>query len=384
MYVVAHNGSEIVGGGEIAALQGLSGLQARGHRVLMLMRDREVAERAAAYDVPLDVLRVGGHAALHDAARLGARLRRERPDAVLLTTFKKVIPAGLGARVAGVPRVVQRIGLQTDTPERGARYRWAFRNLVDAVVVNAEEMRSAFAAAPPKGDPANVHTIRQGVRLRGKPVAGDALRRELGIPAGAPVIGTVARLARQKRIDRLVRTLALLPADVHCVVAGDGEETAAILALAAETGVAPRLHLLGFRPELPEVLGAMDVYVVSSDREGMSNSMLEAMSMGVPVVSTAVSGAAEALAPGNDGVAPGVITGFGERELAAAITAILGDTGARRAMGTAARLRISQCFDYDTMIDRWERVLAGRAPAAAGVVPAAARFAPVLHARPAG
>jgi glycosyltransferase involved in cell wall biosynthesis len=360
MYVIAHNGSEIFGGGELAPVLLLRGLQARGHRVLMLCRDREIAARAAAYGIPTGVQRVGGDLMLLDALRLAARLRRERPDALLLTTFKKVSLAGLAGRMARVPRIVQRVVLSTDTPARGARYRGAFRHLVDAVVVNAESMRAPFLAADPRLDPAKVVAIRDGVRAPGRSAPPGAVRAELGIPAAAPVIGAVARLARQKRFDRLVRVLAALPSDVHCLLAGEGEARDRILALAAELGVTGRLHLPGFRRDVGDVLAALDVFVVCSDREGMANAMLEAMAVGIPVVSTPVSGAAEALEPLADGTAPGVVAGFEADALAAAIRPLLGDAALRREMGDAGRRRVDERFSFDGFVERWEAVLAGR------------------------
>ncbi|HET6229170.1 MAG TPA: glycosyltransferase [Longimicrobiaceae bacterium] len=363
MYVVAHNGSAIFGGGELAVVRLLQGLQGRGHRVLLLCRDAIVAGRVEDFGVPAGVQRVGGDLALPDAFRLAGRLRHERPDVVLLTTFKKVLLAGLGARIAGVPRVVQRIGLESDTPARGRRYRWAYRNLVDDVVVNARSMRAPFLAAAPGLDPARVSVIPQGVvepRRRCEP---GALRRELGIPAGAPVFGAVARLARQKRLDRLIAALSHLPNEVHCVVAGAGEEEDALRALAARSGVADRFHLAGHRDDVGDVLDALDAYVVCSDREGMCNAMLEAMAFGLPVVSTPVSGAEEALRPFIDGTRPGRVVGFGEGELPAALRDLLADVDVRRAMGDAARRRAEASFGFDAMVLRWEALLGGTAPA---------------------
>src|SRR5688500_18535273 len=205
MYVLAHNASGILGGGEIGTALLLAGLQRRGHRVLMLMRDDAMAARvASAYGIPTGVQRVGGDAMLPDAFRLAARIRRERPDAVVLTTFKKVFLSGLGARMAGAPFVVQRIVLQGDTPARGARYRTALRRFVDVVTLNADAMRPAFLAGDPRLDPSKVVTILDGVRAPERSKEPGAVRRELGIPADAFVLGCVARLARQKRFDRLL------------------------------------------------------------------------------------------------------------------------------------------------------------------------------------
>lgn len=359
MYVLAHNGSSILGGGEIGTALLLAGLQARGHRVRMLCRDAEMAERVARYGIPTGVARVGGDAMLPDALRFAAALRRERPDALVLTTFKKVFLAGMGARLAGVPRVVQRIVLSTDVP-RGARYRLALRRFVDVIALNAAVMRPAFLAADPELDPTRVRTLYDGVRVPPRTAEPCAVRRALGLPEGARTVGAVARLAKQKRFERLLGAVALLPPDVHCVLAGEGPEHAALEALAAELGIAERTHFLGFRADVGDVLDAIDVHVVCSDKEGMANAMLEAMAAGVPVVSTRVSGADEALEPLADGRRPGLLVGPGPAEIADALRGMLDDPARLAEMSAAARERVEERFSYDGFLDRWERLLEER------------------------
>lgn len=358
MYVVAHNGSSILGGGETGTALLLAGLQERGHRVLMLCRDPEMAGRIGSYGIPTGMQRIGGGAALPDALRFARTLRRHRPDAVILTTFKKVFLAGLGARLGGAPRVVQRIVLEGHTPRRPL-YRLALRRFVDVVTLNAEEMRSAFLADDPRLDPEKVVTLYDGVRAPKRMKAAGAVRRELAIPEGALVVGAVARLARQKRFDRLVAVLSDLPAHVHCLVAGEGPWHDALRRLARERGVEDRLHLPGFRGDVGDVLDALDVFVVCSDREGMANAMLEAMAVGVPVLSTPVSGAPEALEPFPDGSAPGVVTGFAPEELRAALLSLLADPRLRERMGEAGRRRVRERFSYAGFLDRWEALLSG-------------------------
>jgi glycosyltransferase involved in cell wall biosynthesis len=357
MFILAHNASGILGGGEIGTALLLAGLQRRGHRVLMLLRDEAMARRVAEYGIPTGVQRVRGDAVLPDAFRLAARIRREQPDAVILTTFKKAFLSGLGARMAEAPFVVQRIVLQGDTPARGARYRQALRRFVDVVVLNADAMRPAFLAGDPRLDPARVVTLLDGVRAPVRTGESGAVRRELGIPADAFVIGCVARLARQKRLDRMMRAIALVPEPIHCIIAGEGEGLEPTRALAAELGMADRIHFPGFRSDVGDVLDAMDLFVVSSDREGLANAMLEAMAFGLPVVSTDVSGAREALDPAHGEPRAGIVTGFSGDELARAIGALLRDGDARRRMGDAARERAERRFGEQRFLDEWERLL---------------------------
>jgi len=94
-------------------------------------------------------------------------------------------------------------------------------------------------------------------------------------------------------------------------------------------------------------------------REGMANAMLEAMAFGIPIVSTQVSGADEALEPEADGGAPGEIVESSVDDLAAALRRLLADGDARRSMGEAGRRRVAERFSYERMLDRWEALLAG-------------------------
>jgi glycosyltransferase involved in cell wall biosynthesis len=352
--VAAHNGAPVWGGAEIAVTRLLLGLQERGHAVRIYCNDPEVKRRAADAGLLARRAKLGGDIAVHHAVRFGRELRRRRPDALILGTFRKLWLGSLAARRAGVPRVVARIGLETDMP-RNAKYRYVFEHWIDAVVFNADVMRQRFLETLP-GFPGETVTIHTGVRApttRG----GTTFRATLGIPLDAPLIGSVGRLAEQKRYDRLAAVLAAMP-DAHAVVVGEGAERDRIERAAREAGVAARLHLPGHRDDVGPALDAMDVFVLTSDREGLSNAMLEAMAAGVPVVSTDVSGAREALEPLDDGSVPGVVVGFDPAGIAGAVGPLIDDRARLRDTGESARRAARERFSVARMLDRWETVLA--------------------------
>jgi glycosyltransferase involved in cell wall biosynthesis len=225
------------------------------------------------------------------------------------------------------------------------------------VVVVAERLRPAYAALPGYGGE-RLAVIPNAVHPPA-PRFGGGVRRELGIPLDARCVGSVARLVEQKRLDRLLDAVARLPDDVHCVLAGDGPLRGALERQAAALEIAGRVHFLGHRPDVADVLAALDLFVMTSDREGMSNAMLEALAAEVPVVSTRVSGTDEALRPAVDGIAPGVVVGFDADAVAEGIRAVLEDDCRREAMRAAAGMRARGEFGVPRVLDAWERVLAG-------------------------
>ncbi len=295
---------------------------------------------------------------LSDSVRLAGRLRRFHPDAFLVTTFKKVWLAGLAARMAGVPRTVVRIGLDSDLPRRHWTYRLAIRRWADAVLCNAEGIRRDFLADLPDVDPARVRTLYDGVALERPALSASEARRALGLPPGVPLVGTVARLSGQKRLDRLIRAVALLP-DLHCAIAGSGELEAELKALAERLRIHERVHFLGYREDVAAVLGALDVFALTSDKEGMANAMLEAMACGVPVVSTPVSGATEALGASPGGRRPGLVVDPDPAAVADGISKILTVPATRTAMAEEAARRARERFGFSRMVDEWEAVLRG-------------------------
>lgn len=400
MRIAAHNGAPVWGGAEIALCRLLSGLSSRGHRTL-LYYNRELVGRRAREEFGLETrhLHLGGDVAIHHAFRFARALRSFHPDALVVGTFRKLLLAALGGRMAGVPRIVARIGLSTDTP-RNLKYRIVFRWWVDGIVVNDDELRAAYRAALPRCPADRLVTVYKGTPPPGRRKPEGAVRAELGLGPDVPVMGALARLDPQKRLDRLISLTARLPESVHCLIAGEGRRRAELENHARSEGVADRVHFLGFRDDVGDVLSALDVLVVTSDRESLANAMLEALAAGVPVVSTPVSGAAEALEPldpgereallaemhgtggsgnarddargsestgpggarGTEGAEaalprPGVLAEPDVESLARAAEPILFDSERRGRMSAAARVRARVRFSRERMLDEWERAL---------------------------
>lgn len=354
--IAAHNGAPEWGGAEIAVSRLLAGLQDRGHDVHLFCNRALVQERAAEYGIETSRLHVGGDASLLSPIHVGRALNRFQADVLLVGTFRKTLHLALGAKAARVP-VVSRIGQSTDLP-RNAKYRWLFRRAVERVVVSATDVAASYHSILPDLPEDRVVVIPKGIEVPdGVPTRAEA-RAHFGIAPDAVVVGAVARLVPEKRIERFVEAVARVPGCV-ALIAGDGPARAALERQVGLIGEIDRIRFVGNLADPWPLFASLDLLVVSSERESMANTMMEALASGVPVISTPVSGARDVLLDDIDpGAPPGrVIADFGASGLATALQRIVHDPALRSRMAAAALQRAQSRYGMATYLDRWESVL---------------------------
>jgi glycosyltransferase involved in cell wall biosynthesis len=174
------------------------------------------------------------------------------------------------------------------------------------------------------------------------------VRKELGIPDDAFVVGTVGRLAPEKDQALLLAALApLLGPKVHVVIVGEGPERPALEKLRESNAAC--IHLTGVRSDIPALLSAFDVFALTSKTEGLPLVIPEAMAAGLPVVATAVGGLPDIVPP-----TVGILAHAGNREaLEASFRRLLEDTNERARMGEAAIRYAKERFSVETMTDRY-------------------------------
>jgi glycosyltransferase involved in cell wall biosynthesis len=183
----------------------------------------------------------------------------------------------------------------------------------------------------------SIEVIENGVAIGALPdaQARTAARSRLGVPDGAFVVGCVARLAQEKRHDRLLEAFKRMRTPAHLVLIGDGPSRASLETLAAALGLASRVHFLGTQLNPEALLPGLDVITLTSDREGLPMSLLEGMAAAIPVVATAVGGIPALLA--NDA---GIAIAPDDSDLfAASLDALAADPARRETLGARGRAR---------------------------------------------
>lgn len=181
----------------------------------------------------------------------------------------------------------------------------------------------------------------------------EEVRRELGIPDDAVVTVTVANLRKEKDYPNLLRAaqvaLARNPKLVMLAV-GQGPLAEEMAALHSQLGLGDRFKFLGYRGDVPDLLGASDIFLLSSEFEGLPVSIMEAMAVGLPVVATSVGGVPEAVVEGATGR---LVPPKDHARLAEAILSVASDADSREAMGVEAT-RQSTKFDIRHAVDTQE------------------------------
>jgi len=310
--------------------------------------DRELAEAG------VEVLALGRRSKLDVRAWRPLVRRLDEVDVVHAHMFGSNVWGTVLGRLKRVPVVVahEHTWSFQGQPLRRLLDRELVGRLADAFIAVAEEDRRKMIEVEGV-DPDKIRLIPNGI-ADPEPGDGEAVRRELGIPENAPVIGVVCELRAQKALEVLFAAAAQLRhelPELRVLVAGDGPEREGLGQEARRLDLDGTVQLLGIRRDVPALLDALDVAVLSSDYEGSPLSVMEYMAAGKPVVSTRVGGVPELV---EDGVHGLLVEPRDPGALAAAIGRLLHDPAEARRLGEQGRERQQRELSLDAMVRKIE------------------------------
>jgi len=291
-------------------------------------------------------------------ARLAALLREERVDVVNGHNPAGGLYAALAGVLARVPVVVR--------TEHSLHYRKRYSRVypllepvsttltrrvvcVCQAVLHSHVSRSPWVAR-------RFVNVANGISSAPHTRPREQVRGELILPPGARVVLTIGSLTRQKAQHLLLEAFAVgarLVPDACLLIAGEGPLQADLEARRDALGLGDRVRFLGPRLDVPDLLEAADVFALSSEREGLPVTLLEALRAGRPAVATDVGGCAEILGDGACGV---LVPAGGTAALGAALAGLLADPGRAAALGRAGRARWAERYTAERMVRETEAI----------------------------
>jgi len=295
--------------------------------------------------------------------RLARHFRRRPPEIVRTYGWGAWIEGMLAAWLSGRTAVVHSEhgyaldrGVQRHYRRKVAQYIAA--HLTPRVVVVSDALRHYLEQQV--GIPSQkITTIVNGVDTHRFHPAEDiaSARQNLGIDESEFVIGTVARLEAVKDIGTALRAISEMGLrDVRYLIVGDGPERSVLQDLAQRLDIEKQVIFVGERADVAELYRCMDIYMLTSIREGTSNTLLEAMASGVPVIATDVGGNRLIV---EDGVTGRLVPPGGVGEIAAILKCYKSNAEGLKKMAVAARQVVEKQYGIDRMVSDYDRLYMG-------------------------
>lgn len=288
--------------------------------------------------------------------RLARLFRRTRTDIVHTRNPEAFFYGFLGAKLGGVRAVIHSEHGRTfpDKPHRRFLQR-LFTRYTDKVFAVSEQLKQDLVTHVGLSA-ARIDVLYNGVdtnTTHGRDRS--AIRRELGVRDSDIVIGSVGRLAPVKNYAILLRAVPglLTNHDVTVIFVGEGPERPALETLADSLQIRQQVRFLGHRNDVRALLDGMDIFVLPSQSEGMSNTLLEAMAAGVPVVASDVGGNTEIVRDKQDGL---IFPRDDLEQLRARLAILCNDSAYRKQLGRSGYARVLQAFSIQAMIARYEEL----------------------------
>jgi glycosyltransferase involved in cell wall biosynthesis len=340
------NGMRSLGGAELWHLDAARGLQARGHRVVVVGQPGSpLLLRAAADGLETAGVPIRCDGAPWTIAQLAALLRARGITAVLCNRLKDLKAAGVAAHLAGV-RVVLK-SRESDHPlRRRPHYRWYYGRVATGVLVNSRATLRTTLDSAPWLPPARVHLLYKGID-------GDRFHADPE-PPGRPVVGFAGTLDERKGVPLLMaawpRVLAAARGAPPLLrIAGEGPLRGALEAWRAGLPDPGGVELAGWVEDMPAFHRGLALLAVPSRYEGFGLAAAEAGACGRPVVATRASSLPEVVSDGETGL---LVPPDDPAALAGAILRLLEDPDLRRGLGAAAAGFVRARFDREESLTR--------------------------------
>lgn len=290
--------------------------------------------------------------------KLARLIKTQRVDIVHTHDLGPYLYGTVAAKLARVPVVIHTehsyLTQNTQLLKLSERVLSWFTNKI----ISDSDAVTRFLVDEEQINPRKITTILNGVDTDrfSKNGYNNKLKKSLGLPDDSKVIGTVGRLVEVKDQHSLITAFAAVRKKVescHLIIVGDGPLKENLKQLASQLGVDDYVHFPGKRRDIPQILDAMDIFVLSSLSEGLSLSLLEAMAASKPVIATAVGGNIEIINSDEVGV---LVPARNPIALAEKLIRLLSKQSAAYEMGKKARQRVIEKFSLSAMTRAYQDV----------------------------
>jgi glycosyltransferase involved in cell wall biosynthesis len=286
------------GGQEIRTLKEMVALRECGHTVeLLCPSDARLGARCTELGFPVHHARMRSGGDMKSMLAIQALMRRRAYDVLNTHSGHDSLVAGTAARLVGTPLIVRTRHLALPISSL-ATYTW----IPHRVIAVSHYVRRYLISAGVSEK--RVHTIYDGIP---KPeiISHSTLRAELGIGPEAMVACMVAIMRDEKGHEDLIEAVRPLfgsHPNLHVVMAGDGPAFERIKGIVHGLGLERRIHMLGFRTDVPNIFRGSDMFVLPTHQEALGQAFIEAMAAGLPVIGTHVDGVPELIQDGVNGL----------------------------------------------------------------------------------
>ncbi len=350
-------GKQKWGGGEKWMVKAAKGLSQRNHNVFLGCKKNSILMKKATQEgIKTFGINIHSDFGPINTYKIYNFLSKNKIEILICNLNKDVRVAGLAGRLAKTPLIFARHGIQLCGKK--LKHKITLLNLTDGIITNSQTIKDAYMKYGWFNDDF-VKVIYNGIKTN-KNIPNYPIEEELPFIKNKKIILSAGRLSNQKGFIYLIKTAKIAKEynrNWIFLIAGKGRLKNNLLQAIEDDGLKNYVKLIGFYEDIFPLLKVSDVFVLPSLFEGMPNVVMEAMSLGKPVVATDVNGVRELMVDGETGF---IVPPKNHQAIYEKLSLLLSNKNLCEKMGKTGRKRIEDNFTYKNMIDNLESFLIER------------------------